>query len=199
MEQNEVFRKTNLERISSPERLNDYIKVINPSVAILLAALGLLLAGGLVWGFLGNIPLTFSASGAFYSSGEGAVCDSLAVVVPVEESGTLAVGMEVQVSPGTASRDTYGFIRGTIAGIGSYPVTEEELTALLGSEKLASLILPESAGILVTVELASNSASASGLEWSSSKGNEVTVRQGTTATALMVLKNQRPIDLILEN
>ena len=51
MEKNEIFRKTNLERISSPEKMNDYIKVINPSVIMMLVALGLIVLGGLVWGF----------------------------------------------------------------------------------------------------------------------------------------------------
>lgn len=199
MEQNEIFRKTNLERISSPEKLNDYIKVINPSVAIMLAALGLLLLGGLVWGFLGNIPLTVSASGAFYASEGGGSCDRLAVVVSAEDAGSLQEGMEVQVSPSTASRDTYGFIRGEITQIEPYPVTEDELAKLLGSDKLPSLIMPETAGILVIVALQGDPESASGLEWSSAKGSSVNVRPGTTATALMVLKNQRPIDLILEN
>ncbi|QNM05335.1 hypothetical protein [Qiania dongpingensis] len=199
MEQNEVFRKTNLERISSPEKLNDYIKVINPSVVIMLAALGLLLAGGLIWGFLGNIPLTVSASGAFYSAEGDETCDRLAVVVPSEDAGSLQTGMEVQVSPSTAGRDSYGFIRGKIAEIETYPVTEEELTELLGSEKLPELIMPDTAGILVTVELETDENTASGLKWSSVKGREVAVRPGTTAAALVVLKNQKPIDLILEN
>ncbi len=46
--------------------MNDYIKVINPSVVIMLAALGLLLLGGLAWGLMGNIPLTENLSGAFF-------------------------------------------------------------------------------------------------------------------------------------
>ena len=198
MEQNEIFRKTNLERISSPEKLNDYIKVINPSVVIMLAALGLLLIGGLIWGFFGNIPLTISASGAFYSHEDGDVCDRLAVVVPVEDSGSLKTGMEVQVSPATASRDTYGFIRGEITEIEAQPATRNALLDLLGNEALVSLIMPDTAGVLVTVTLETDTATESGLEWSSDKGGDVYVRQGTTATALGVLKNQKPIELILE-
>lgn len=197
MEQNEIFRKTNLERISSPEKLNDYIKVINPSVVILLAALGLLLVGGLIWGFFGNIPLTVSASGAFYAEDGSGVCDRLAVVLPVEESGSLKEGMEVQVSPATASRDTYGFIRGEIMETDTLPVTEEALLKLLGNEALVRQIMPDTAGVLVTVALKIDGETASGLSWSSEKGGDVPVRQGTTATALMVLKNQKPIELIL--
>lgn len=198
MEQNEVFRKSNLERISSPERLNDYIKVISPSVVLLMSAMALLLVGALVWGFFGNIPLTKSATGAFYASQPGGGCDRLAVVVPAEEIGELQTGMEVQVSPASASRETYGFIRGKIAEIADYPVSHDELLKLLQNEQLTALILPETAGILVTVELEQNPESVSGLNWSSSKGDEVPIRQGMTAAALIVLKNQKPLDLITE-
>lgn len=39
-----------LRRISSPEQLNDYLKVTNPKIWVLLAAIVLLLVGLLLWG-----------------------------------------------------------------------------------------------------------------------------------------------------
>ncbi len=49
MEQTSVYRKASMERISSPEQLNDYLRVTNPSVWIVLAAVVLLLVGTLIW------------------------------------------------------------------------------------------------------------------------------------------------------
>ena len=49
MEEGSVYRKASVERISSPEQLNDYLRVTNPTVWIVLAAVVLLLAGTLVW------------------------------------------------------------------------------------------------------------------------------------------------------
>ena len=46
---NQVFRKKSLEQISSPEQLNDYLRVTNPAVWLLLTAVILLLVGGLIW------------------------------------------------------------------------------------------------------------------------------------------------------
>lgn len=45
----QLFRKKSLDRISSPEQLNDYLRVTNPSVWIILLAIILLLAGLLYW------------------------------------------------------------------------------------------------------------------------------------------------------
>ncbi len=45
-----LFRKESMERISSPEQLNDYLHVTNPTVWIVMAAVILLLIGALIWG-----------------------------------------------------------------------------------------------------------------------------------------------------
>ncbi len=51
----DLFRKKSLERVSSPEQLNDYIRVTTPTVWLVLLALVILLAGILVWGVLGSV------------------------------------------------------------------------------------------------------------------------------------------------
>ncbi len=48
MDQN-LFRKKSLDRISSPEQLNDYLRVTSPAVWVILLAVVLLLVGLLVW------------------------------------------------------------------------------------------------------------------------------------------------------
>ena len=50
MEQEQLYRKSSMDRIQSPEQLNDYLRVTNPGVWALLTAVILLLAGLLVWG-----------------------------------------------------------------------------------------------------------------------------------------------------
>jgi len=53
-----VFRKKNLDKVFSPEQLNDYIKVSNPSIWIVLAAVIILLIALFAWAFFGMIPGT---------------------------------------------------------------------------------------------------------------------------------------------
>ena len=45
----QVFRQKSLDRLSSPEALNDYMHVTSPSVWIMLIATVILLAGIIVW------------------------------------------------------------------------------------------------------------------------------------------------------
>ncbi|MBQ8913505.1 MAG: hypothetical protein IJ054_05610 [Lachnospiraceae bacterium] len=58
---NSIFREKTLERVSSPEELNDYIKVTSPRVWIVMAAILLLLIGMTVWGILGTVDVIDAA------------------------------------------------------------------------------------------------------------------------------------------
>lgn len=61
-----LFRKSSLERISSPERLNEYIKITNPGIwSVLLGCMALLIAVGF-WGFYGSIPDSVRAQGVMF-------------------------------------------------------------------------------------------------------------------------------------
>lgn len=53
-----LFRKKSIERISSPEQLNDYIRVSTPSVWLVLITIVVLLAGVCVWGVFGHMDTT---------------------------------------------------------------------------------------------------------------------------------------------
>ena len=50
--------KKKQDRVSSPEQLNDYIRVTTPSVWLVLAVLVLLLVGILAWSVLGKVEGT---------------------------------------------------------------------------------------------------------------------------------------------
>ena len=51
----EIYRKKSLERIKSPESLNDYVKVSNPAVWLIVIAIAALIIGAIVWGIFGHI------------------------------------------------------------------------------------------------------------------------------------------------
>ena len=52
---NQIFRKKNIERVSSPDQLNDYVRVSNPGVWMVLTAVIVLLFGRCAWGVGGNL------------------------------------------------------------------------------------------------------------------------------------------------
>lgn len=86
----QLFRKKSIDRVSSPEQLDAYIRVANPSVWLVLIAIAVLLVGVCVWGILGRLDTTVDAV---------AVCENGAVTLYVKDedgNGVLA-GMEVRI------------------------------------------------------------------------------------------------------
>ncbi len=53
-----LFRKKSLDKVFSPDQLNDYIKVSNPSTWVILAAAIIFLAAVLIWAVYGELPGT---------------------------------------------------------------------------------------------------------------------------------------------
>ena len=52
-----IFRQKSIDKVSSPEKLDDYIRVTTPSVWITLAAIVILLVGTIIWGTLGELTM----------------------------------------------------------------------------------------------------------------------------------------------
>ncbi len=98
----QVFRKKSLERLSSPEELNDYLHVTQPSVWVILTAIILLLAGLFIWS-------SFTALNS-YAVGKGTVRDGVMTIrfeegVPADQ---VSPGMRVSVGDADAKIDTVG-------------------------------------------------------------------------------------------
>lgn len=93
---NTLFRKTSIDRVSSPEQLNDRIRVANPGVWLLLAGILLVLAGICVWGIFGRLN-TLLPVGAVTEQGR-TIC-----YVKEESRNQVAPGMEVTTEEGTSS------------------------------------------------------------------------------------------------
>ena len=54
---NSIFREKSLTQVSSPEQLNDYIRVSTPAVWLVLTAIVLLLVGVALWGCVGRLEV----------------------------------------------------------------------------------------------------------------------------------------------
>lgn len=55
----EIFRKKSLDKIKSPENLNEYVRVTNPGLWIFLAGVIILLVGACIWGIFGRLETSF--------------------------------------------------------------------------------------------------------------------------------------------
>lgn len=105
-----LFRKKNIDRISSPEKLNDYVKVTNPPVWLVLAGIIIVLAGGCIWSIFGSISTNVEG---VVSAGE----KEQVLYIKTDDLHRFSQGMEVEIN---AEKCTVGYI-------GSYPVSTKSL------------------------------------------------------------------------
>lgn len=104
-----LFRKKSMERMSSPEALNDYIKVTSPGVWMVLAAIAIFLIGVCIWGIFGKLETKLTVA-AESRGGE--------TVLYVRESDISSVRENMSVSVGES---TY-----SVVSVSSSPVAVTE-------------------------------------------------------------------------
>ena len=85
----QLFKKSNIDRISSPEQLQDYVRVANPGLWMLISTIVILLVGVVVWGFIGKLDTTMPTA---------IVTDAGKAVIYISESNVekLDIGMVVR-------------------------------------------------------------------------------------------------------
>jgi len=165
-----LFRQSSLDRISSPEQLNDYIRVSTPSIWIVLVALFVVLAGVFVWGVTGSLPTSVTASG-FVTGGE-AFC-----YLDVSEAGKVRAGQEVKAS--LPNQDD--IFRGMVKSVGTIPLSSSEIANELNSDYLTGVLAGEGFAVKVAVSLDTEA-----------------IPEGTLLNLNIVTDEIRPIDFLLE-
>ncbi len=113
--QGSIFRKVALERLSSPDQLDQLMRVTNPRGWLALTGLAALLITAIVWGFLGSVSTKVSGMGILVTSGglrgvlatqPGEITDMRARVGDVIERGQVVATL-LRGDPTSSNRITY--------------------------------------------------------------------------------------------
>ncbi len=92
-----VFRKVALERLSSPEQLDQLVTITDPRGWIIFSVLSLLFLSILIWAFFGIVPTNIRAPGILITQG-GTINDAMVATSGVIEN--ITVNVEDMVSKG---------------------------------------------------------------------------------------------------
>ena len=98
--ENQVFRQKSVERIASPEQLQDYMRVTTPGTWMVLAAVILLLAGLIVSSALVNVESKITEQAIVAEDGL-----MLDIALPLSQKSLVAPGMTVRVADREAKVD----------------------------------------------------------------------------------------------
>lgn len=130
-EQQSLFRKEYIERMQSPEKIDEYIRVSTPRAWTLVAALALIVSGVVVWGFVGSIPKTMTVDGVIANGpiGDVSMDEEAVFLLPVDVAGQYLVGHDVSftMADGTS-------LPGVVASVSEDPLSHEEVQELTRSD-----------------------------------------------------------------
>jgi len=198
-----LFREESLERLSSPERLEQLMQVVRPKDWLYLVTLGALLAYAVVWSIVGRIPVTASGRGVLIrpqkpslSSEEPANPISLAYFT-IGDGKRIQPGMQVMITPDTVKREEFGGILGSVTSVSSFPVTRQSAAQLIGNAELADALISQSGQMQVIAQLKLDKSTFSGYKWSSAKGSpDQKISPGTTTSVRVILAEKAPITFV---
>ncbi|MDR1627703.1 MAG: hypothetical protein LBR79_02910 [Oscillospiraceae bacterium] len=184
-----LFRKSSLDRISSPEQLNEYIKITNPSLIGILIAIFTILIAGCIWIFTSRIPQSIDLIGiattSYRDNSQKVYC-----YVPISTAKRLKQGMKVQISPDYAPREEYGYVEGKILFVGEDIIDAIYLRNKFENPDIVAPVLPN--GNFVEVELNLGN-------WSNEKGKEIIISDGSTCLVTAVISQKNTFELMFKN
>ena len=199
-----VFRKKSLERLSSPERLEQLIQVVKPQDWLALATLGALVVFALGWSIFGRIPITVSGRGVLIRSQQSGVTATGAssslvglAYFKIGDGKRIQPGMKMMITPDTVKREEFGGMVGSVTAVSALPITKQSAADLIGNAELAEALVSQGGQMQAIAQLKLDPSTFSGYEWSSAKGSpHQKMSPGTTTSVRVILAEKAPIAFV---
>lgn len=112
-------------------------------------------------------------------------------------------GMKTQITPSVVKRERFGGITGKVTKVSPFPVTIQDMEAIIGNNDLAQSFANklteegDGASIQVFAQLNKDANTASGYDWSSSTGPSLKMSPGTTTSVRVKIEERAPISYII--
>ena len=123
-EKSDLFTKKASEKLRSPDDLDEYLRVTNPSVWVVLAACAVLLIGLFAWGLLGTAETNVAATAA-------RVENEVVGFLPAEKASKVHVGDPANVGGELMQ----------VASVGAVPLSRAEVHEIVGGDYLESTLV----------------------------------------------------------
>lgn len=153
----------------------------------------------------GTISNLSVSSGSIVSQGSEAATISLGTgdneiivcYIPVSSGRKVQEGMEVMIYPTTYSKQEYGHMEATVISVDDYVTSTDQIQQRLGDSQLVSQFTSNGAVVEVLCELKTSDETASGYYWSSNKGADLIIEEGTLVEADVILEKKAPITMLI--
>jgi hypothetical protein len=126
----DLYRKSALERLSSPEQLDKAITVSAPSSWLALLGITALVVTVIIWSVFGKLPTTITATGIVTTDGQTVIC-----FIPYVYAAEVDANMRTVVTPLYSSGKSANEAS-IVRSVGNVAVSFTEISELLGADTL---------------------------------------------------------------
>lgn len=117
--------------------------------------------------------------------------------IPSKDGKKIKKGMEALVSPSTVQPQEFGFIKGKVTYISDFPITQQGMLNSVKNDQLAKGLLAMGPLFEVHVDFEKDISSYSGFRWTSAKGPDVKIKEGTSCMGKITIYEERPVTIVV--
>jgi len=186
------YRQTALDRLSSPEQLDQLLVATRPQGWLALAALLVLLASALVWASYGTVTTRITAEGVVARGAPGSELGAV-VFLPAAQAVLVETGMEARVSPAVVFRRGRGDLEGTVTEVGASPVSSGTLARVVADERLVAELRRQGPLVRIGIELRPAPEETGG----AARAPSLRIVDGSRVTVRILVRSEHPIELLV--
>jgi hypothetical protein len=175
-----IFNERAARKLRSADDLDEYVRVTNPSVWVVLAAVVVLLAGLLAWAVFGAVTTSVSATGTAVET--AAIPQSAKLDVTGQKAVVCFLSADDVVNVDPTDMADVGGQRMKVGGVSPLPTSPEEWDGALGSKYLAKSMFKDDWAYAVVFE-----------------GDASQFEEGTPLSVVITTERITPISLLLRN
>lgn len=117
--------------------------------------------------------------------------------VPINSGKKVQEGMTAIIKPTTINDQEYGHMEAEVITVDEYVATSSSMRTILGDDTLVQAFVQNGPVLGITCRLRTDETTVSGYWWSSRKGSELIVPEGTMVTADIVTEEKVPITMLI--
>ncbi len=117
--------------------------------------------------------------------------------IPSQDGKKVKEGMEALVVPSTVQPQEFGFMKAKVTYVSDFPITQKGMMTTVKNDQLVQSLLRGGALFEVHVEFEKDEESFSGFKWTSAKGPEIAINEGTSCMGKITVKSEPPVTIVV--
>ncbi|WP_299435374.1 NHLP bacteriocin system secretion protein [uncultured Aquimarina sp.] len=117
--------------------------------------------------------------------------------IPSQDGKKIKEGMEALIVPSTVQPQEYGFMKAKVTYVSDFPITQKGMMMTVKNDQLVAGLLAKGALFEVYVEFEEDHETYSGFKWTSAKGPEIAINEGTSCMGKITVNTEPPATMVV--